>query len=118
MVMKLVVASVAREKLGTLNYDCQTGIIFRLTLVETGHTQPRTPVCNNATAVGVAHNLIKRQCLHSMEMLFFWVGDKIAQHMYDLSWHPRQEILADYQRKHHLGSHHANVRPWYLHMEN
>jgi hypothetical protein len=38
--------------------------------------------------------------------------------MYDLRWHPGQENLADNQSKHHLGSQHINVRPWYLHMEN
>jgi hypothetical protein len=53
-----------------------------------------------------------------MEMRFFWVGDKIAQNMYDVSWHPGMENLADYQNKHHIGSHHVRVRPWYLHMEN
>ncbi len=53
-----------------------------------------------------------------MEMRFFWVGDEIAQNMYDVSWHPGMENLADYQSKHHLGSHHVKVRPWYLPMEN
>ena len=53
-----------------------------------------------------------------MEMRFFWVGDKIAQNMYDVSWHPGMENLADYQNKHHIGSHHVRVRPWYLHMDN
>jgi hypothetical protein len=48
----------------------------------------------------------------------FWVGDKVAQDMYALSWHPGQENLADYQSKHHIGSHHVAVRPWYLHTEN
>jgi hypothetical protein len=51
-----------------------------------------------------------------MEMRFFWIGDKVAQDMYDLSWHPGQENLADYQRKHHVGSHHVAMRPWYLYM--
>ena len=50
-----------------------------------------------------------------MEMRFFWIGDKIAQEMYDVSWHPGQENLADYQSKHHTGAHHKAVRPWYLH---
>jgi hypothetical protein len=53
-----------------------------------------------------------------MDMQFFWVGDKVAQEIYKLSWHPGQENLADYQSKHHVASHHINVRPWYLHMEN
>jgi hypothetical protein len=84
-----------------------------------GHPQPNTPVhCDNANAVGIANNTIKRQCSRSMKMRFFWVGDKIAQEMYNLQWHPGQEHLANYQSKHHIGSHHATVRPWYLHMEN
>jgi hypothetical protein len=105
--------------LGALYHNCQMGIIFRLTLKEMGHLQPKTPVhCNNVTAVGIATNSIKQQHLHSMEMRFFWVGDKIAQNMYDVSWHPEMENLADYQSKHHISSHHVRVRPWYLHMEN
>ena len=38
--------------------------------------------------------------------------------MYKLAWYPGQENLADYQSKHHVGSHHVAVRPWYLHMNN
>ncbi len=53
-----------------------------------------------------------------MEMRFFWIGDKVAQDIYDLSWQPGQENLADYQSKHHVGSHHIAVRLWYLHMAN
>jgi hypothetical protein len=52
----------------------------------------------------------------AMEMCFFWVGDKSAKGVYDISWHPIMENLADYQSKHPLGSHHVNVRPLYLHM--
>jgi hypothetical protein len=37
--------------------------------------------------------------------------------MYKLTWHPRMENIADYQSKHHVGSHHAAVRPYYLHQE-
>jgi hypothetical protein len=53
-----------------------------------------------------------------MDMRFFWVGDKVAQEMYKLRWQPGQKNLANYQSKHHAMSHHINVRPWYLHMEN
>ncbi len=51
-------------------------------------------------------------------MRFFWVGDKAAQAMYKLTWHPGLENVADYQSKHHVGLHHVAVRPYYLHMEN
>ncbi len=53
-----------------------------------------------------------------MEMRFFWVGDKAAQAMYKLTGHPGLKNVADYQSKHHVGSHHVAVRPYYLHMEN
>jgi hypothetical protein len=67
--------------------------------------------------VGIGNNTIKQQRSRSMEMKYFWVGDKVAQDMYTLSWHPGQENLADYQSKHHLGSHYQAVRPWYLHQD-
>ncbi len=67
--------------------------------------------------VGITNNTIKQQHSQSMEMRFFWIGDKVAQEMYALKWHPGQENLADYQSKHHIGSHHAAVRPWYLHLK-
>ena len=53
-----------------------------------------------------------------MEMRFFWIGDKVAQSKYDLSWHPDQENLTDYQSKHHNRAHHKAVCPWYLHQSN
>jgi hypothetical protein len=97
-IMRFVVASTAEAELGALYHNCQKGIIFRLTLAEMGHPQPKMPVhCNNATANGIANNSIKRQQSRSMDMRFFWVGDKVAQEMYHLSWHPGQENLADYQ---------------------
>jgi hypothetical protein len=84
-----------------------------------GHPQPKTPVhCNNATAVGIGNNTIKQQRSCSMEMRYYWVGDKVAQDMYTFCWHPGQENLADYQSKHHLGLHHQAVQPWYLHQDN
>ena len=42
-----------------------------------GHPQPNTPVhCDNATAVGIGNNTIKRQRSRSMEMRYFWVCTK------------------------------------------
>jgi hypothetical protein len=61
-ILRFVVASAAEAELGALYHNCQMGIIFRLTLTEMGHPQPKTPVhCNNATAVKIANNSIKRQ---------------------------------------------------------
>jgi hypothetical protein len=61
-IMQFVVASAAEAELGAFYHNCQTGVIFQLTLAEMGHPQPQTPVhCNNATAVGIANNTMKRQ---------------------------------------------------------
>ncbi len=118
-ILRFVVASAAKVEFGALYHNCQTGIIFQLTLAKMGHPQPKNLVHgDSATAVSIPNNSIKRQHSRSMEMRFFWIGDKMAQDMYDLSWHPGQENLADYQSKHHIGSHHVAVRPWYLHIEN
>ena len=118
-ILRFVVASAAEVKLGALFLNCKEGIIFRLTLEQLGHPQPRTLVhCDDATTVGITNNTIKRQRSQSMEMQYFWVGDKVAQYAYEVKWHPGQENLADYQSKHHLGSHHQAVRPWYLHKIN
>jgi len=85
-------------------------MIFRQMLKDLGHPQSKTPVhCDNATAVGIACNTVKRQRSQLMEMQFFWLGDKVAQEMYDITWHPGMENLADYQIKHHIGSHHVAV---------
>ncbi len=119
MILRFVVASVVEAELGALYHNCPMGIIFRLTLTEMGPPQPKTPVhCNIAMAVRIVNNSIKRHRSGSMEMRFFWVGDEIAQNIYDNSWHPGMENLADYQSKHHLGYQQVNVRPWYLHVEN
>ena len=118
-IMRFVVASAAEAELGTLFHNSQTGMIFQQTLKDLGHTQPKTPVhCDNATAVGIASNTVKRQGSPSMEMRFFWVGEKVAQEMYDIIRHPGMENQEDYQSKHHKGSHHVAVRPYYLHQEN
>ena len=71
-IMRFVVASAAEAELGALFRNCQDGIIFRLTLENLGHPQPKTPVhCDNAMAVGIATNTVKRQRARAMEMRFF-----------------------------------------------
>ena len=115
-ILHFIMVSAAEAELGALFHNYQDGIIFWQTLADLGHPQPRTPVhCNNATAVGIANNTLKRQRSQSMEMRFLWVGNKVAQDIYVVSWHPRQENLADYQSKHNIGAHHRQVCPWYLH---
>jgi hypothetical protein len=119
IIMRFVVGLAAEAELGALYHNCQKGIVYREIFKDMGHPQPKTPVhWNNATAIGMANNMVKRQRFCSIEMRFFWVSDMCAQDMCKLSWHPDLEDLADYQSKHHTGAHHAAVHPWYLHMDD
>jgi hypothetical protein len=82
-ILRFMVASPAEAELGALFHNCQEGIYFRQMLANLGRPQPKTPVhCDNATAVGIANNTVKRQRSRAMEMRFFWIGDKVAQDMY------------------------------------
>ena len=60
--VQFVVSSAAEAKLGALFHNCQTAIIYRQTLANLRHPQPKMPVhCDNATVVGIASNTVKRQ---------------------------------------------------------
>jgi hypothetical protein len=68
-ILRFVVASAAEAELGALFHNCQDGVFFWQTLTDLGHPQPKTPVhCDNATAVGIANNNVKRQQSRAMEM--------------------------------------------------
>jgi hypothetical protein len=61
-ILRFVVASAAKAKLGALFLNCKQATIFRLKLEEMGHPQPLTPIhCNNSTAVSIANNTVKWQ---------------------------------------------------------
>jgi hypothetical protein len=71
-ILEFVVASAAKAELGALFLNCQEGMIFKSTLEDLGHPQPKILVhCDNATAVSIANNTIKRQRSQAMEMRYF-----------------------------------------------
>jgi len=69
LILRFVAASAVEAELGAQFLNCQEVIIFKTTLEDLGHPQPKIPVhCNNATAIGIATNTIKRQRSRAMEM--------------------------------------------------
>lgn len=118
-ILKFVVASAAEVELGGLFVNCKEGKIIRLILEELGHPEPPTPVhCNNATAIGIANDTVKKHRSRSMEMRYFWITDQVDQKFFVVLWHPGQENLADYFTKHFAAKHNQELRPWYTHMHN
>ncbi len=60
--MHFFVASANVAKLNALYHDCQTGIIFCLTLAEMGHPQPRIPIhCDSTTADALSKGNVQDQ---------------------------------------------------------
>jgi hypothetical protein len=55
-------------------------------------------------------------------MRYFWLLNGSLQKLFDFQYHPGPKNLPDYNNKHHhhpdLGSHHTEVRPYYVHMPN
>ncbi len=115
-ILRFVVASTAKAKLGALFLNYKEGMIFHLTPEELAHPQPKTQVhCDNAMAMGIANNTVKRQHLQSMEMRFFGCVVKLHKVPTMLNGTLGKKNLADYQSKDHIGTHHQAVRLWYLH---
>jgi hypothetical protein len=117
-ILKFVAASAAESELGALFLNIKEGRVLRLTVTEMGHPQPPTPIhCDNATAVGIANETVKKHRSRPMEMRYFYSCDQVKEGNFDVKWHPGLENLGDYTTKHHETRHHVNVRPIYLHMK-
>ena len=115
-VLKFVASSAAEAELGALFLNVKEGRVLRLTLEEMGHPQPPTPIhCDNSTAVGIANETVKKHRSRPMEMRYFYSCDQVKRKNFAVHYHPGLECLGDYPSKHHITSHHVNVRPIYLH---
>ena len=78
VVLKFVASSAAEAKLGALFLNVKEGRVMRLTLAEMGHPQLPTPIhCDNATAVGIANNSVKKHRSRPMEMRYFYTVDQV-----------------------------------------
>ena len=108
----------AEAELGSLFLNAKEAKVIRLILTEMGYPQPPTPIhVDNATAVGIANNTIKKQRSRAMDMRYFWVADQVDQEQVHVSWQPGQENLGDCVTKHHPGKHHQQVRPIFTHQK-
>ena len=115
-VLKFVASSAAEAEVGALFLNIKQGRVLRLTLAEMGHPQPPTPIhCDNATLVGISNETVKKHPSRLMEMRHFYSRDQVKRGDFDVQWHPGLECLGDYPPKHHITSHHQNVRSIYLH---
>jgi hypothetical protein len=95
--------SLATEaELAALYIMAREAVYIRIILEEMGHKQPLTPVqTDNAMA-------------DAMDMRFHWLRDRERQKQFRFYWRPGKTNYADYWTKHHLPSHHVNMRKEFL----
>jgi hypothetical protein len=114
-IMRNILASAAKAKIGALFLKGQEALPIRVTLAELGHPQPPTPMqTDNSTAAGFAKDTIKQKRSKAIDMRFYWIKDRVQQKQFLVYWRPGPENLGDYHTKHHSPSHHRTMRPTHL----
>ena len=72
-----------------------------------GHPQPPTSIhCENATAVGIVNETIKKHRSRPMEMRYVKSCEQVRRGNFNVQYHPGLECLGDYLYKHHSTAQH------------
>jgi hypothetical protein len=117
-VLKHVMSSAAEAELGAVFINAKEGAVLRTTLEELGHKQPLTPMeTDNTTATGYSNGTIKQKRTKAMDMLFYWIKDRVKLGQLQIYWGPGYQNLADYFTKHHSPAHHKRIRKVYIHAD-
>jgi hypothetical protein len=118
-VIKNVVVSAAESDVGACFKNTQSGAPLRVTLTESGHQQPATPLkTDNSTAFGILNETIKKKCSKATDMRYHWLTDRVRQKQFNVYWRPEKDNLGDYHTKHHSAQHHKDMCPLFLHQAN
>jgi hypothetical protein len=116
--LKHVMSSAAKAQFGAVFINAKEGAVLRTTLEELGHPQPPTPMeTDNTPATRYSNGTIKQKRTKAMDMLFYWIKDRVKQGQFNVYWGPGFQILADYFTKHHSPAHHKRMREIYIHSD-
>eukprot|EP00957_Ditylum_brightwellii_P096755 7369026-Ditylum_brightwellii.AAC.1 len=89
-----------------------------MALQELNHPQPPTPImADNTTANRIVNDTVKQRRLCAIDMQFYWLKDCCKQGHFQVYWRPHNKNKGDYHTRHHLVTHHIDVRKQYLHVE-
>jgi hypothetical protein len=113
--MKSVLSSATKVKLGALFFNAKDAAMLRTTLEELGPPQPATPIqTGNACTSGIANDTVKQRRSKAIDMLFYWIRNRVQDGQYLVHWQRGTDNLADYFTKHHFPSHHHIMHSRYL----
>jgi hypothetical protein len=115
-VLKHVVFFVAEAEFGAVFVNAKEGTVTRTTLSEMGQKQDATELkTENTTADGFINNTVQQKRSNAMDMIFYWVKDRVKQDQFSIGWAPGDTTMGDYFTKHHSPEHHKRMIPYYLH---
>jgi hypothetical protein len=114
--LKHVVSSVAEAEFGAVFVNAKEGTVTRATLSEMGHKQDATELkTDNSTTYGIINNTVQQKRYKAMDMIFYWVKDRVEQDLFNVGRAPGDTNMGDYFTNHHSPAHHKRTRPYNLH---
>ena len=115
IIMRNFMAFAIGAELGGLSENYQNVTCMRKALAEMGHLQSPTPVAmENAAANSIVNGTAKQKISRAIDMIFYWVRDRIQKKTFSHIIGRGKEKLADYVTKHQLIWHHRSMRPKYV----
>jgi hypothetical protein len=111
-IIKAVMSSAAKAKIGALYTNARKGVEEQNILRVMGHPQPPTPVqTDNSTAEGIINLRVQPKRTKAMDMQFHWLRDRgVNQKQFRFYWRPGTLQRGDYWTKYHSPSHHRQIR--------
>jgi hypothetical protein len=81
-----------------------------------GHEQDVTELkTDNSTSYVIINNTVQQKHSRDMDMIFYWVKDRVEQDQFNAGWVPGDTNMGDYFTNHHPPAHHKRMRAYYLH---
>jgi hypothetical protein len=111
-IIKAVISSAAKAKIGALYTNARKGVEEQNILGVMGHPQPPTPIqTDNSTAESIIDLQVQPKRTKAMDMRLHWLGDRgVNQKQFRFCWRPGTLQRGDYWTKHHSPSHHRQIR--------
>jgi hypothetical protein len=101
---------VAEAEFGALFVNAKEVTVTRTTLSEMGHKQDAINLkTDNTTADGIINNTVQQKRSKAMDMIFYWVKNRVEQDQFNFGWATGDANMRDYFTKHHSPSHHTRT---------
>jgi hypothetical protein len=102
-----VVSSVDEAKFGAVFVNAKEGTVTCTTLSEMSHKREATAlITDSSTLDGIINNTFQKKCSRAMDMILYWVKDRVEKNQFNVGWAPGYTNTGDYFTKHHSPSHH------------